>query len=83
MIVYKGRGMMKYALTSLKHDMTLHIMTIYGSIELNNKYKALLNKAKFQKGCIHFKIEDEMPLDIVRKLLEEASSIDLLKMKET
>ena len=82
MILYKGKGLMKYGLSSVKNYMSLHVMPIYGSKVLYDKYKAVLHKANFQKGCINFLNEDEMPLDIVQKLIIDCSAIDLLKMKE-
>ena len=82
MIVYKGKGMMKYGLASNKNYMSLHLMPIYGSPELHKRYKALLPNANFQKGCINFKSEDQMPMIIVQELIIDCSKIDLLKMKE-
>lgn len=82
MIIYKSRGMMKYGLASGKHYMSLHVLPIYGSVSLHSKYKALLKRANFQKGCINFDTEDKMPLDIVKKLIGDCSSIDLLKIRE-
>ena len=82
MIVYKGNGLMKYGLASVKNYMSLHVMPIYGSIKLHSKYKALLNKANFQKGCINFDNEDKMPLDIVQQLIVDCSLLDLAKIKE-
>jgi hypothetical protein len=82
MIIYKCKGMMKYALSSVKNHMSLHVLPIYGSDKLHSKYKALLNKAVFQKGCINFENEDNMPIDIVQKLIEDCSPIDLVKIRE-
>ena len=82
MIVYKGKGLMKYGLASVKNYMSLHVMPIYGSNILYSKYKTLLNKANFQKGCINFENEDKMPLDIVQQLIVDCSTIDLIKIKE-
>jgi len=82
MIVYKGKGLMKYGLASVKNYMSLHVMPIYGSSTLYSKYKTLLNKANFQKGCINFENEDKMPLDIVQQLIVDCSTIDLIKIKE-
>ena len=82
MIVYKGKGLMKYGLASVKNYMSLHVMPIYGSSMLYSKYKTLLNKANFQKGCINFENEDKMPLDIVQQLIVDCSTIDLIKIKE-
>jgi hypothetical protein len=82
MIVYKGKGFMKYGLAAVKNYMSLHVMPIYGSKTLFAKYKALLHKANFQKGCINFKTADQMPLDIIRQLITDCSKIDLLKIRE-
>ena len=82
MIIYKGKGVMKYGLASVKKYMSLHLMPIYGSISLHSKYKILLPLANFQKGCINFNNENEMPLEIVRELIIDCSSFDLVKMRE-
>jgi Domain of unknown function (DU1801) len=82
MIVYKCKGLMKYGLAGVKNYMSLHVMPVYGSKTLHAKYKALLHKANFQKGCINFNSEDEMPVNIVRELIADCSAIDLLKIKE-
>jgi len=82
MIIYKGKGVMKYGLASVKKYMSLHLMPIYGSITLHSKYKTLLPLANFQKGCINFNNENEMPIEIVRELIIDCSSFDLAKMRE-
>lgn len=82
MIVYKDRGLMKYGLASVKNYMSLHVMPVYGSKTLYSRYKTLLNKANFQKGCINFKDEVEMPLEIVQKLITDCSTVDLVKIRE-
>ncbi len=82
MIVYKAKGIMKYALSSVKNYMSLHAMPIYGSQELFKKYRLLLPDAGFQKGCINFRNDNEMPLPGVRELIRDCSGIDLAKMRE-
>src|SRR5215471_4096278 len=81
MIVYKA-GIFKYGLASPKNYMSLHVLPIYGSKVLHEKYQKLLSKASFQKGCINFKNEEEMPLEVVKQLIADCSKIDLKKMKE-
>jgi hypothetical protein len=81
MIIYKDRGLMKYGLASVKKYMSLHLLPIYGSPVLHNRYKELLNKASFQKGCINFTNKDEMPLAIVSNLITDCSTIDLVKIR--
>jgi hypothetical protein len=82
MIIYKGNGMMKYGLASLKNYMSLHVLPIYGSGTLYSRYKALFTRATFQKGCINFVNEDSMPLETVRQLIDDCSSFDLMKIRE-
>ena len=82
MIVYKAPGIFKYGLSSVKNYMSLHVMPIYASPVLYSRYKDLLKTANFQKGCINFKNENEMPLNILKKLIEDCSKIDLRKIKE-
>jgi hypothetical protein len=82
MIMYKAKGMMKYALSSVKNYMSLHCLPMYGSPAIFNKYKALLPDAVFQKGCINFTSAKQMPLKIVKQLFTECAPIDLVKMRE-
>lgn len=82
MIIYNAPGTFKYGLSSVKNYISLHVMPIYGSPPLHEKYKALLNKAAFQKGCINFKNEEEMPLKIVQQLMADCAKIDLRKIRE-
>ena len=82
MIIYKGKGLMKYGLAGGKNYMSLHVMPIYGSEKLYAKYKAVLNRASFQKGCINFDNAEQMPVAIVRQLMADCAKVDLLKIKE-
>lgn len=82
MIIYNAPGTFKYGLSSVKNYMSLHVLPMYGSPVVYEKYKALLNKANFQKGCINFKNKDEMPLKIVKDLIIDCSKIDLRVLRE-
>ncbi len=82
MIIYNAPGIFKYGLSSVKNYMSLHVLPIYGSTTLYEKYKGLLKEANFQKGCINFKNKDEMPLNIVKDLIADCSKIDLLAIRE-
>ena len=77
MILYKTDGIFKYGLSSVNQYMSLHLMPIYGSSKLHSKYENLLKQAKFQKGCINFRNEEEMPLEIVKHLISDCSKIDM------
>lgn len=82
MLIYKAKGHMKYGLSSVKNYMSLHVMPIYGIAPLHAKYKSLLHKATFQKGCINFNSADEMPAEVLKQLFMDCSSIDLQKLWE-
>ncbi len=82
MIIYNAPGTFKYGLSSVKNHISLHILPIYCTPALHSKYKVMLPKASFQKGCINFTKEEEVPLEILKSLLIECSKIDLLKVRE-
>ena len=82
MIIYNAPGTFKYGLSSLKNYMSLHVLPMYGSKALYEKYKGLLREANFQKGCINFKSKNEMPLKIVKDLIADCSKIDLRAIRE-
>lgn len=65
-----------YALASVKNYMSLHVMILYGNKAMSEKYIKLLPKAKFQKACINFKDETELPLDIVKQLFQDCAKVD-------
>ena len=81
MIIYKAGGSMKYALAGVKNYMSLHLLPMYGSATIYEKYKALLPEAAFQKGCINFKDEEEMPADILIQLIAECCANRSVKTK--
>jgi hypothetical protein len=82
MIIYNAPGIFKYGLASVKNYMSLHVLPMYDSSIIYEKYKALLMEASFQKGCINFKNKKEMPLNIVKNLIADCSKVDLLAIRE-
>ncbi len=82
MIIYKCKGMMKYGLAGGKNYMSLHVLPMYGSKTLYEKFKALLPLAAFQKGCINFKSQDEMPVKAITQIISDCAPIDLVKLRE-
>ena len=82
MIIYNAPGTFKYGLASVKNYMSLHILLMYVSPDLFEKYKVLLKDAGFQKGCINFRNENEMPLKIVNDLIADCSKIGLRALRE-
>ena len=82
MILYNSPGSFKYALSSVKKHISIHAMPLYCSTEIHSKYKNLLPKANFQKGCVNFKDETELPLSILTSLMAECSKVDLQAIRE-
>jgi hypothetical protein len=82
MILYNACNIFKYGLASVKDYMSLHVMPMYGSPVIYGKYSKLLNKAKFQKGCINFKTAGEMPLPVINELFKDCAPIDLAAIIE-
>ena len=82
MILYNAPGAFKYGLSSVKKHMSLHLMPIYCVPSLHIKYKELLPNASFQKGCINFTTEKQVPFEILKSLLVDCSKIDLNKIRE-
>ncbi|WP_448698769.1 DUF1801 domain-containing protein [Mucilaginibacter sp. AW1-3] len=81
MILYNCE-MFKYGLASVKDYMSIHCMPIYMNPPLHTKYQALLPNAKIQKGCINFKNEAEMPIDVATQLIVDCAKIDLKAIME-
>ena len=82
MIVYKSGSAMKYGLAGGKNHMSFHVLPMYASKPIFDKYQGILKKANFQKGCINFEDAEEMPLETIRQLINECSKIDLIKIRE-
>ena len=82
MIIYNAPGSFKYGLASMKAHMSLHVLPMYMSPAIYEKYTALLKDAAFQKGCINFKSKEEMPLKIVNELIADCAKIDLRAVRE-
>ena len=82
MIIYNAPGSFKYGLSSVKKYMSQHVLPMYVSTILHEKYKVLLKEVNFQKGCINFKNKNEMPLKIIQDLIADCSKIDLTAIRE-
>ncbi len=82
MIIYNAPGTFKYGLSNVKKYISLHLLPIYCVPSLHSKYKELLPKASFQKGCINFTNKEEVPFEILKSLLIDCAIIDLLKIRE-
>ncbi|RKR82734.1 hypothetical protein BDD43_2919 [Mucilaginibacter gracilis] len=82
MILYTDRGSFKYGLAGSKDHITLHVLPIYGNALLHARYVELLPNAKLQKGCINFKNEAQMPLEIAAQLIADCAGIDMIAIRQ-
>ena len=67
MLFYPLNGAL-FALASQKHYMALYI-TYHDLVE---QYKPQMNKASFEKSCIRFKKIEDLNMDTIRALIEDA-----------
>ncbi|HEV9038388.1 MAG TPA: hypothetical protein VGQ51_17250 [Puia sp.] len=82
MILYKERGYFKYGLSSVKSYMSMHVMPIYGGSPLHARYQKLLPQAEFQKGCINFRNEAEVPPDVLQRLFADCANVSIAALLE-
>ena len=73
---------MKYGLASTKNHMSFHCMPMYMNPSLHVKFASLLPAAKFQKGCINFTSEEDLPIVVLTELIAECSSINIAAVLE-
>ena len=82
MILYEEKCYMKYGLASVQKYMSLHCLPMYMNAPLHSKYVDLLPDAKFQKGCINFTGEAEMPVEMAAALIADCAGISIAAMLE-
>ena len=68
------------ALASQKNFCSLYLMTVYGNPEINEwflrEYKKSGKKLDMGKSCLHFKTIEDLPLDLIGKLIAKVSLED-------
>jgi hypothetical protein len=82
MILFEERCYMKYGLASTKAYMSLHCLPMYMNPPLYAKFVALLPTAAFQKGCINFKDENELPPATLAEVIRACSAISIADQLE-
>jgi uncharacterized protein YdhG (YjbR/CyaY superfamily) len=65
------------ALASQKNHLSLYLMDLYTQPALRKKHAAALKPLKMGKSCINFRSIDELPLDTIGAILEEAPHIQV------
>jgi hypothetical protein len=70
---YNGHPLWYVALASEKSYLSLHIMPIYGDRALAERlaegFRAAGKKLDMGKACIHFKVADDLELDVIGEII--------------
>lgn len=74
---YNKKPLMFAALAAQKHNISLYLMCIYQSSELLDQiiegYRDMGKKPNMGKSCIRFKSVEDIPLEIIGKVIKEVS----------
>ena len=70
---YNGQELWYVALAAQKNYLTLHLMPVYGSVELERKlrdgFKAAGKKLDLGKACVRFQAADDLALDTIGEIV--------------
>ncbi len=70
---YNGKALWLAALAAPKSYLTLHLMPVYGSNDLEKKlrdgFKAAGKKLDIGKACIHYRKADDLALDVIGEIV--------------
>lgn len=74
---YNGHPLWLAALANQKHYMSLYLMSAYGDpailAQLKAGFKTAGKKLDMGKSCVHFKSADDLPLDVIGKIIGRIS----------
>jgi len=80
---YNGKPLMYAGLASQKNHMSLHLLNIYGDKKTAEwfikEYKASGKKFDAGKGCVRFKKLEDLPLELVGKVIAKTSMKEYIK----
>src|SRR5262245_26607928 len=66
---YNGHPLLYAALSSRKSYMSVHLMPLYGDKKAEERFrfefKERGKKLDMGKACVHFKVADDLPLDVI------------------
>lgn len=72
---YNNKPLMFLGLASQKNHMSFHLMCVYGNKEVEQWFKDAWKKTgkklDMGKGCLRFKKLDDLPLDLLGKLIRK------------
>jgi hypothetical protein len=76
-VTYNKQPLMMAALASQKNYMSLYLMTVYGDKATEDwfkeEYKKSGKKLDIGKSCLHFKKADDLPLELIAKVISRVS----------
>jgi len=85
-VTYNKQPLMLAALASQKNFMTLYLMTVYGDKATENWFKDEFKKSgkklDIGKSCLHFKKLDDLPLDVIAKVISRVPVDNYIKTYE-
>lgn len=74
---YNKQPLMLAALASQKNNCSLYLMTVYGEPKIEKWFKEEFEKSgkrlKMGKSCVHFNKIDDLPLDLIAKVIAKVS----------
>lgn len=78
--VFNQENVFKYALAKTKTGYTFHSLPMYGNPDLFDDLKSKMPDAKFQKGCVNFKSEEDFPVKLFEEHMKKLTKCDFSKM---
>lgn len=81
---YNGQPLMYAALAAQKNSYTLYLMTIYNEGEdwLRTEFERAGKKLDMGKSCVHFRLIDDLPLDVIGKVVASTPVSDYIALYE-
>ena len=83
---YNKRPLMYAALASQKNYMSLYLMNVYGDREteawFTEQYRASGKKLDMGKSCVRFKKLDNLPLDLIGRVIARTTVADFIERYE-
>jgi hypothetical protein len=83
---YNKQPLALAALASQKNYISLYLMTVYGSREVEKwfkeRYQASGKKLDMGKSCVHFRKADDLPLDLVGEVIGRVSVDEYIQQYE-
>lgn len=82
---YNGQPLGYIAIASHKNYISLYLMSIYGSgeIEFRRAYRKTGKKLDMGKSCVRFKTIDDLPLDLIAETITRYTPEEFIALHES